>query len=161
MKKGFTLIELLVVVLIIGILSAVALPQYKKAVLRAKLPEGVIVMRNAAQALTLCQLQTGEVCHPDEIGYQWPGTASDSCAAGSYGNCYITKTWIYIPSDYSAYLNDNYSSDSIDEFGFFDSPVTLMLRENGNQTEVWCCGDKVLCRAQSFTEATANSACLK
>ncbi|MBR3632886.1 MAG: prepilin-type N-terminal cleavage/methylation domain-containing protein [Elusimicrobiaceae bacterium] len=67
MKKGFTLIELLVVVIIIGILAAIALSQYEKAVEKSKTGQAVVMLKSLYQAAIEYQMANGT----------WPSFFSD------------------------------------------------------------------------------------
>lgn len=59
-NKGFTLIELLVAILIIGILAAIALPQYQKSVERSKAAQALTMLKEVRNAINIYVLANGK-----------------------------------------------------------------------------------------------------
>jgi len=67
LKNGFTLLELLVVVLIIGILTAIAVPRYQLAVEKARATEGLTIVRALRDAQFSYYLSHGQ--YSNDINY--------------------------------------------------------------------------------------------
>ncbi len=83
-KQAFTLIELLVVVLIIGILAAVALPQYQKAVEKSKATQAFVALRSLVQAQEAYKMASGSYATRfDELDLELPWTGTATWAGSS------------------------------------------------------------------------------
>lgn len=102
--SGFTLIELLVVVLIIGILASAALPQYERAVEKARSANAFQIIKSINDAQKITNLEKGTTCkiYPfEELSVTF--TDKDGNTATGY--------WFY-GKDYGFYLKINpFSTD--------------------------------------------------
>ena len=140
-KKAFTLIELLVVVLIIGILSAIALPQYQKAVIKARFAEALTNLKTIGNAVQICEMERGANSFIGDCNTNENLVVNVGELEESYG--YRTKYFIYQPYHVGNATDVISSALYGYDYDKSDGDVCLCLHRNGEITGLMGDCDKV------------------
>ncbi len=114
-QPGFTLIELMIVVAILGILAALAVPQYQTFTTRAKISEGLVLLGPVKLAVAEYYASHGRL--PDVPGNNWLTLLRElglnvDTAAGAASGAYVKRIWW---NNGAREIRVRYGFDPIDE----------------------------------------------
>ena len=139
-NAGFTLIELLVVVLIIGILAAVAMPQYTKAVEKSRAAQALPLLKSFGQAYQAYYMANGQ--YPSsfdqlDLDMEWTGNekwysiATDTRSNGDWSLQIVNEPLakgIYIGRLKGEYKGGGFGLIAVSPFGYDKEGIVCIER---------------------------------
>ncbi len=125
-QQGFTLIEMMIVVAIIGVLAAIAIPQFSVYTNRAKIAEGLELVNPVRLAIS-------------QYYDRWGSLPRDNASAGLPGSQALRGMWVEAIEVREGTIAIKYI-DKLDGGGFVYLRPAI-FQENPTAALVWVCND--------------------
>lgn len=150
LQKGFTLIELMIVIAIIGILAAIAVPQYQNYIIRAQVTEGLSITSEVKVAVADFYAQKGRFAG----NYISLGLLTANSPTSFAGN-YVTGVAITGGAAVGNALNVTYGNKS--NAKITGKVLSIRTGVSGSGQIVWLCGTSALPATVTTSAAQATN----